>query len=93
MLCPELVRTRISERARNRPERYRPVQPPDPASPAGRLAARLAVFSRSGLDPSHVVARVVAAIRNEKLYVFTHPHMRGETKPRFATILAAMDKV
>ncbi len=92
VLCPGFVRTRISESARNRPERYGPMQTPDPASPAGILAAQLAQLGRSGIDPSDVAARVLTAIREDELYVFTHPEMRTEAKERFAAILAAMDK-
>ena len=39
VICPGFVRTRISESARNRPERYGPAQTPDPAEP-GRRACR-----------------------------------------------------
>jgi hypothetical protein len=37
--------------------------------------------------------RVLTAIREDQLYVFTHPGMRAEVEARFATILAAMDGV
>ncbi len=93
VLCPSYVRTRIGESGRNRPERYGTTQTPDPASPAGVLLAQLAERLQSGLDPSEVAARVLTAIREEELYVFTHPEMRGEVEDRFAAILAAMDKV
>jgi NAD(P)-dependent dehydrogenase (short-subunit alcohol dehydrogenase family) len=94
VLCPGFVRTRISESARNRPGRYGPARPPDPASPAGALAARLAELGRSGLDPSDVAAQVLAAIREDELYVFTHHDAawRADLEERFAAILAAMDK-
>jgi NAD(P)-dependent dehydrogenase (short-subunit alcohol dehydrogenase family) len=92
VLCPSFVRTRISESARNRPERYGPTQMPDPASPAGALAARLAELSQSGLDPSDVAARVLTALCRDELYVFTHPEMRAEVEERFAAILEALDK-
>jgi hypothetical protein len=45
-----------------------------------------------GLDPSDVAARVLTAICEDELYVFTHPQMRAEAEERFAAILAAMDK-
>jgi NAD(P)-dependent dehydrogenase (short-subunit alcohol dehydrogenase family) len=92
VLCPGFVRTRISESARNRPAHYGPTQAPDPASPAGALAARLAELSHSGLDPSNVAARVLTAIGENELYVFTHPEMFGEVEERFAAIRAAMDR-
>src|SRR5262249_32538858 len=42
VVCPGFVQTRISESGRNRPTRYGPMRRPDPASPAGLLAAQLA---------------------------------------------------
>jgi NAD(P)-dependent dehydrogenase (short-subunit alcohol dehydrogenase family) len=93
VLCPGYVRTRIGESGRNRPERYGATQaPPDPASPAGLLLAYIAERLQSGLDSSEVAARVLAAIREDDLYVFTHPEMRDEVEARFAAINAAMDK-
>jgi NAD(P)-dependent dehydrogenase (short-subunit alcohol dehydrogenase family) len=93
VLCPSFVRTRIGDSGRNRPARYGQPQPLDPASPAGQMVAEIARRLEAGLDPSDVAARVVAAIRNDELYVFTHPHMRDEVDERFAAIQAAMDKV
>jgi NAD(P)-dependent dehydrogenase (short-subunit alcohol dehydrogenase family) len=92
VLCPAFVRTRISESERNRAERYGRGERPTPDSPAGRLATRLAELSRSGLDPVDVAARAIAAIRDDDLYVFTHPEMRGEAEKRFSAIMAALDK-
>jgi NAD(P)-dependent dehydrogenase (short-subunit alcohol dehydrogenase family) len=93
VLCPSFVRTRIHESGRNRPERYGATQTPDPASPAGQMLAFVAASIAAGLDPADVAARVLAAIREDELYVFTHPDMRGAVDERFATIQAAMDKV
>ena len=87
VLCPEFVRTRIMESERNRPERYGPRQPLD------AIAAQMAERVQSGIDPSDVAARVLTAISEGEVYVFTHPHMRAVVEKRFAAILAAMDKV
>jgi short-subunit dehydrogenase len=94
VLCPGFVRTRIWESGRNRPERYGPTQIPDPASAAGKLVARLTELGRAGLDATDVAAQVLTAIRENELYVFTHPgaDWRAELEERFAAILAAMDK-
>jgi NAD(P)-dependent dehydrogenase (short-subunit alcohol dehydrogenase family) len=92
VLCPGFVRTRIGESGRNRPERYGATQTPDPASPAGLLLAQIAERLQFGLNPSDVAARVLAAIREDALYVFTDPEMRAELEDRFAAIMAAMDK-
>jgi NAD(P)-dependent dehydrogenase (short-subunit alcohol dehydrogenase family) len=92
VLCPGYVRTRIGESGRNRPQRYGPAQTPDPASPAGALVAQIAQLLQAGLDPSVLAARVLTAIREDELYVFTHPEMRAGIDARFAAIQAAIDK-
>jgi NAD(P)-dependent dehydrogenase (short-subunit alcohol dehydrogenase family) len=93
VLCPSYVRTGIGNSGRNRPERYGAAQPLDPASPAAAMVAEIARQLQAGLDPANVAARVLAAIREDQLYVFTHPGMRAEVEDRFAAILAAMDAV
>jgi NAD(P)-dependent dehydrogenase (short-subunit alcohol dehydrogenase family) len=91
VLCPSYVRTRIGESGRNRPERYGQSQLLDPASPAAAMVAEIARNIDAGLEPDAVAARVLTAIRNDELYIFTHPGMRAEVEARFAAILAAMD--
>ncbi len=94
VLCPGFVRTRIWESGRNRPERYGPTQIADPTSAAGKLLTRLTELGQTGLDPADVAAQVLAAIRENELYVFTHAgaDWRVELEERFAAILEAMDK-
>lgn len=92
VLCPGFVRTRISDSGRNRQQQYGPRHVPDPASPAGALAALMAQLAASGIDPDDVAAQVVDAIRNDELYIFTHPEMRVELERRLSAIMAAMDK-
>jgi NAD(P)-dependent dehydrogenase (short-subunit alcohol dehydrogenase family) len=92
VLCPGFVRTRIGESGRNRPERYGPSRAPDPGSPAAALVAEIARLVQAGLDPAQVAAQVLTAIRENELYVFTHPEMRDGVEARFAAILAAMDQ-
>jgi len=93
VLCPSFVRTGIGASERNRPERYGQSQPLDPASPAAAMVAAIAQNIDAGLEPDTVAARVLTAIRDDKLYIFTHPGMRDEVEARFAAILAAMDGV
>ncbi|TKT73303.1 SDR family NAD(P)-dependent oxidoreductase [Afipia massiliensis] len=92
VLCPGFVRTRIGESGRNRTEQYGPAQTLDPASPTAALVAMIDELIRNGLDPSDVAARVLAAIRANELYIFTHPDMRTEVEGRFAAITAAFDQ-
>lgn len=92
VLCPGFVRTQISRSARNRPQRYGKPPALDPNSPGAILAAESARLQRSGLDPSDVAQRTLRAIRNDELYVFTHPEMREVVRKRFSAIEAAMDE-
>ena len=89
ILCPGVVRTNILESARNRPERYGPTTPADTANPR---YARFAELVRTGMDPAEVARRVLAAIRDDELYVFTHPETREGVEERFRSILAAFDR-
>ena len=93
VLCPSFVRTGIGESGRNRPERYGQSRPLDPASSAAAMVAEIARQIGAGLDPASVAERVLEAIRQDELYIFTHPGMRTNVEPRFAAILAAMDKI
>jgi len=94
VVCPGFVQTRIWESGRNRPQRHGPAVVPDPASAGGRLLAQLVELGRAGLDPADVAAQVLAAIRANELYVFTHrgAEWRAELEARFGGILAAMDR-
>jgi NAD(P)-dependent dehydrogenase (short-subunit alcohol dehydrogenase family) len=92
VICPDYVRTHIAASGRNRPERYGPTPTFDAASPAGMLLARITQNIEAGLDPSAVAARVLNAIRQDKLYVFTHPEVRGELEARFDAIMTALNE-
>ncbi|BBC00969.1 NAD(P)-dependent dehydrogenase (short-subunit alcohol dehydrogenase family) [Bradyrhizobium japonicum] len=93
VLCPSFVRTRIGESGRNRGEQYGPARQLDPASPMAAVVAEIARRLEAGLDPASVAGQVLAAIRDDQLYIFTHPGMRAEVEERFSAILAAMDAV
>lgn len=92
VLCPGFVRTRIGESGRNRPEQYGAAQAPPPGSATAMLVAMVDEMIRNGIDPAHVAARVLAAIRANELYVFTHPEMRTEVENRFTAITTAFDR-
>ncbi len=85
--CPGFVRTRIMEAERNRPTRHEGTAIAENAS-----FGRLSQLVQSGIDPSVVAHQVLSAIRNDELYVFTHPERRLEVKARSAAILAAFDR-
>ena len=94
VLCPGFVRTRIWQSGRNRPQHYGPALTPDPGSSAAALAERLAEQARAGRGPAMVADQVLAAMRRNELYGFTHhsPELRSDLAERFAEILTAMDQ-
>jgi NAD(P)-dependent dehydrogenase (short-subunit alcohol dehydrogenase family) len=87
VLCPSFVRTRIATSVRNRPPRFGAQR----EQPAG-ANAQLEALVDAGTEPQKVARRVVMAIRDDDLYVFTHPELRGFVEERFGRIFAALDK-
>ena len=83
VLCPGWVATLITESRRNWPKDYG--APP----PSGPLAEQFAELVRNGMAPSEVAALVLKAVKNNELYIFTHPHMRPPLEKRIDRFLAA----
>jgi NAD(P)-dependent dehydrogenase (short-subunit alcohol dehydrogenase family) len=90
VLCPGWVNTRITESRRNWPKDEYGEPPPRIESP---LAAQIAELVKNGMPPSAVAELVLNAVRNNELYVFTHPHMRPPLEKRVANFLAAYRKL
>jgi NAD(P)-dependent dehydrogenase (short-subunit alcohol dehydrogenase family) len=86
ILCPGFVKTRIHESRRNRPAAYGPDTRPsgDAEAPPSPVL--------SGISTEPVAARVVEAVKDGDLYVFTHPEFKTVAAARFESILAAFDK-
>ncbi len=89
VLCPGFVRTRIHESGRARQDKYGGVGDVDPGVAATREEAAQNVLN--GIDPDIVGNRVLEAVRNGELYIFTHPAMRAFVEARFQMIMAAFD--
>jgi NAD(P)-dependent dehydrogenase (short-subunit alcohol dehydrogenase family) len=87
VLCPGWVNTRINESGRNRPARFGTVRDVPLAAP--ERSAEVAQLLRNGMSPEAVAVRVLAAIRDNDLYIYTHPEMRPALEDRFQRILAA----
>jgi NAD(P)-dependent dehydrogenase (short-subunit alcohol dehydrogenase family) len=82
VLAPAAVNTRIHTSAANRPARFGgPYENPG-NNPLGEEI-------KSGLHPDEVGERVLRAIRNRELYVFTHMQSREWLRERHAAIDAA----
>jgi NAD(P)-dependent dehydrogenase (short-subunit alcohol dehydrogenase family) len=88
ILCPGFVQTRIHESRRNRPEAYGADERQNRSE--AELVSAAAVTG--GIPVGPVGARVVEAIKDNDLYIFTHPEMKAATEMRFQRILDAFDK-
>jgi NAD(P)-dependent dehydrogenase (short-subunit alcohol dehydrogenase family) len=82
ILCPGFVRTRIHESRRNHPA----------ALGATEFDAQMAEAVLTGIDVEVVAGRVLEAVMDNDLYIFTHPELRPAVEQRFAAIMAAFDK-
>ena len=90
VLCPGSVNTEFYESRRNAPDT---VPPPPANSREARAAAQGTKISMDhGVAPAKVAVRVLRAIRDQDLYIFTHPEMRHLVDDRFALLSAAFDK-
>jgi len=88
VLCPGWVNTNIMDAGRNRPaELARTVDAmPDPQREEIEKTVRN--FLKTGLQPGAVADQVFEAIREDKLYVITHPEMDFIIRERFDNILS-----
>ena len=90
VLCPAFVQTRIYDSDRNRPLKYQN----DTATPTDEhgFADKTKSLVENGIDVSIVGKRVVEALNEGELYIFTHPNYRAIVQRRFQAIDAAFER-
>jgi NAD(P)-dependent dehydrogenase (short-subunit alcohol dehydrogenase family) len=88
VLCPGGVATRITESERNRPEELRSRRRRGRSEPARARDDRLET-GQDVLPPAAVAARVLRAVREDELYVVTHPGWKSTVDARHAAISVA----
>jgi short-subunit dehydrogenase len=84
VLCPGLVKTRIVDCARNRPERL-PAAPMGPVEAAGWETLRQQM--QTAMPAAQVGDAVFQAIREERFYILTHPEGNDWIRNRMDDIL------
>jgi NAD(P)-dependent dehydrogenase (short-subunit alcohol dehydrogenase family) len=93
VFCPGLVHTNIHEFERLRPARYGNT---GYAIHADAAAAREEFMKTqilpAGMDPLEVGERVLRGIRNNDLYILTHPEYEQGVRDRFEAILASFPR-
>jgi NAD(P)-dependent dehydrogenase (short-subunit alcohol dehydrogenase family) len=88
VLIPGFMRTRIIENSvRNRPKRY---GEQTAASPEGR--EHLKALVHAGMDPDEVAQKVMHGIKENELFIFSHPEWRSTVEEHFQRMLAVYPK-
>jgi NAD(P)-dependent dehydrogenase (short-subunit alcohol dehydrogenase family) len=85
VLCPAYVPTRITESERNRP-RELPASEKSKETLAREAMLRKAVSSGK-VSADQVAQAVVAAVKEERFYILTHPRIKGAIQARMEDIL------
>jgi NAD(P)-dependent dehydrogenase (short-subunit alcohol dehydrogenase family) len=84
VLCPAFVQTRIYDSERNRPAQYKSkTLNPNEESSFSKKAREMV---QNGIDVTLVGKRMVEALIEGELYIFTHPNYRQVVQHRFARI-------
>jgi NAD(P)-dependent dehydrogenase (short-subunit alcohol dehydrogenase family) len=85
MLCPGFVNSNIHKTEELRPEQFKNSgYPADPEKSEGMGKLMQAV----GMSPLEVGERVLRGIRNNDLFIFSHPEMKEEVEENFKWILS-----
>ena len=85
VLCPAYVPTRIAESERNRPAGY--VATPMSERMRERKAMLGKAVASGRLSADDVARAVVAAVKEDRFYVLTHPRIKGAIRARMEDIL------
>lgn len=84
VLCPAFVKTRINLSERNRQSDYQ--QQKTESEQDAAIAARMQAIIDNGLAVEVVGQRVVEAVKQGELYIFTHPNYRQVVQQRYQAI-------
>ncbi len=85
VLCPGMVRTRILESERTRPEAFDVTEPGSVAA-AEAHSEIMNLAMNTGIDAAEVADLVVQGIKDNTLYLFPHPEMKDAAVTRMAAI-------
>jgi NAD(P)-dependent dehydrogenase (short-subunit alcohol dehydrogenase family) len=85
VLCPGWVDTKIGDADRNRPAELTTSRVADPRQEV--VAEVVRNFLKNGKSPAEIAAMVFEAVRDDQLYIITHPDMDFIFKERFDNIV------
>lgn len=88
VLCPGMVRTRILESERTRPETF-DVDAEDANEAAQAHSEVMQMAMNAGIEPAEVADLVVQGIKQNQLYLFPHPELGDAARERMQAISAS----
>ena len=88
VLCPGVVRTRIFEGSRNRPEALRNEMPTSGVEAGAELRARMIERTAQALPPAEVAEMVFRGVQTEQFYILTDTDWDDGIRSRHASIMA-----
>jgi len=88
VLCPGMVRTRILESERTRPEQF-DVKDASAQASAAAHSGLMNLAMNTGIDPAEVADLVVHGIKSNQFYLFPHPEMKDAAQQRVNEMLGA----
>jgi NAD(P)-dependent dehydrogenase (short-subunit alcohol dehydrogenase family) len=83
VLCPGFVRTNLADGDRNRPDELG-----DTNTAAAGTREFLRLLLDAGIDPAEVADGVADAIKADRFYIYTHPHLMAGIESRAAAVVA-----
>ena len=88
VLCPYFIPTAITSSERNRPAELRDSSPRTASQAAAKVMIDKAVSS-GHVSAAQLAGIVFEAIREDRFYIYTHPHALAALRTRFEDILEA----
>lgn len=86
VLCPGMVRTRILESERTRPESFLPSEQSSEVA-AQQQSSIMQAAMETGIDADEVAGMVLDGVKANRFYLFPHPELKSAVVARFDNIL------
>jgi NAD(P)-dependent dehydrogenase (short-subunit alcohol dehydrogenase family) len=87
VFCPGLINSMIYESEKLRPQQF---ASPENTAKSQETMNILPEIHKAGMDPEEVGKKVLAGIRRNDLYIFSHPEFKDELREIFNEVLHAL---
>jgi NAD(P)-dependent dehydrogenase (short-subunit alcohol dehydrogenase family) len=87
VFCPGLINSAIYESERTRPRRF---ASPENTAKSQQTMNLLPEIHKAGMEPEEVGEKVLAGIRQNALYIFSHPEFKDELREIFDEVLNSL---